>query len=167
MSSFKKSLSSKNISKSKIFFVSTLLLTIASVILAASLITINKNNEDNNGSTRIETFVPDSTIEDILVSAEDNYVGASEKEQLENYLAEDSESSFSVKLVDSLVNSSYQKGTGFVSSLTAEEQDSEEIKEFNAYLWALSQPYSMNEVPDLLDNYVAHAKTVHMVPKTE
>lgn len=164
MSSIKKSFSTKNVSKSKVLFVSTLLLTITSVILAASLVAIKNNNIiDANQVSKIETFIPDTTIEKILIVAEDNYVGSSEKVQLEIYLTDSNESSFSVKLVDNLVTSSYKKGSSFVSTLTPEEQSSEEIKEFNAYLWALTQPYSSEEIPELLENYIIQAKKVNML----
>ena len=164
MSSIKKSFSTKNVSKSKVLFVSTLLLTIASVILAASLVAIKNNNIiEANQASKIETFVPAATIEKILIAAEDNYVGSSEKVQLEIYLTDSNESSFSVKLVDNLVTSSYKKGSSFVSTLTPEEQSSEEIKEFNAYLWALTQPYSSEEIPELLENYIIQAKKVNML----
>lgn len=143
------------------------MLTIASVILAASLIAI-KNNDmgEYNEISKIETFVPDTMLEKILASAEDGYVGSSEKVQLETYLAEGNESSFSVKLVDNLVTSSHKKGSTFIESLTIEEQSSKDIKELNAHLWALSQPYSSDEVPALLESYIVQAKKVNMVPNS-
>jgi len=141
------------------------MLTAASVILAASLIVIqNNNNADADENAKIETFVSDATIEDILAVSEDGYVGAAEKADLVSYLTEEEEdSSYSVAMVDHLVSSIYQKGTTYIEALPEEQQKAQDIEELEAYLWALSESHDTSDVADLIEDYVAQAKKVNML----
>lgn len=151
-------------SRSKILLIGTLMLTIASVILAASLIVIqNSENSQNNASIKIETMVPDSTIKDIVGASEDGYVGASEKADLVAYLASSEKGNYSVAMVDSLVSSAYQKGTTYINTLTEGQKSTDDIKQLDAYLWALSESSDTGEVAELIKGYVAQAKKVNML----
>jgi len=153
------------VSGKKILYIGTLLLVVASVILATMLIQYKPVERSDSVDTPVINTVEDSTIQELLDVSEDGYVGNAEKIALQNYLEDDNNINDPVLLVDNLLYSAYLEGEAFKASKAAPEVSDEDLVEYDAYLQALTNVVDPEDAPEAISNYIAKAKELGFEPE--